>query len=186
MIAEVPGLEEKDVEVLLEDGVLTLRGERNRKPRTRIVSSANATTGGSSVRRSRPGDRRGQGRRNLQEWHAHRDVAEDRNGAGECQAHRDQQQQMNPLIARRVPKRPRREASAGTTNANRVAERRAELERLAEGAIHSSLHGTGDGKEFSAAADRLEFEGIVSKQAVLYRIGWAESCLKANCFEETD
>ena len=28
VIAEVPGLEEKDIEVLLEDGVLTLRGER--------------------------------------------------------------------------------------------------------------------------------------------------------------
>lgn len=26
--AEVPGLEEKDVEVLLEDGVLTLKGEK--------------------------------------------------------------------------------------------------------------------------------------------------------------
>jgi HSP20 family protein len=29
VIAEVPGLEEKDIEVLLEDGVLTLRGERS-------------------------------------------------------------------------------------------------------------------------------------------------------------
>jgi HSP20 family protein len=28
VIAEVPGLEEKDVEVMLDDGVLTLRGER--------------------------------------------------------------------------------------------------------------------------------------------------------------
>ncbi len=28
VVAEVPGLEEKDVEVLLDDGVLTLRGER--------------------------------------------------------------------------------------------------------------------------------------------------------------
>ena len=67
----------------------------------------------------------------------------------------------------------RREASAGTTNANRVAERRAELERLAEGAIHLSQHGTGDGKEFYAAADRLE--GMVSKRAVLYRIGRARA-----------
>ncbi|MBB5537731.1 HSP20 family protein [Rhizobium giardinii] len=43
--AELPGLEENDLEVLLEDGVLTLRGEKNSKNRTRIVSSANATTG---------------------------------------------------------------------------------------------------------------------------------------------
>ena len=29
MSAELPGLEEKDVEVLLEDGLLTLRGEKS-------------------------------------------------------------------------------------------------------------------------------------------------------------
>ena len=91
-----------------------------------------------------------------------------------------------PFVSPPGAKGARREASAGTTNANRVAERRAELERLAEGAIHLSQHGTGDGKEFCAAADRLEFEGMVSKRAVLYRIGRAESCLKAKCFEETD
>lgn len=28
MTAEVPGMEEKDIEVLLDDGVLTLRGEK--------------------------------------------------------------------------------------------------------------------------------------------------------------
>ena len=28
VIAEVPGLEEKDIEVLLDEGVLTLRGEK--------------------------------------------------------------------------------------------------------------------------------------------------------------
>ena len=31
LTAEVPGLEEKDVEVLLENGVLTLKGEKNSK-----------------------------------------------------------------------------------------------------------------------------------------------------------
>ncbi|SFL19198.1 HSP20 family protein [Mesorhizobium albiziae] len=45
VVAEVPGLEDNDVEVLLEDGVLTFAARRSWKPTTRIVSSANATMG---------------------------------------------------------------------------------------------------------------------------------------------
>lgn len=42
--AEVPGLEEKDIEVLLDDGVLTLRGEKRSETDERDVSSRSAIT----------------------------------------------------------------------------------------------------------------------------------------------
>ncbi len=47
--AEVPGLEEKDIEVLLDDGVLTLRGEKRPRRRTRTDSSPSASMAASSV-----------------------------------------------------------------------------------------------------------------------------------------
>jgi hypothetical protein len=47
--AEVPGLEEKDVEVLLDDGVLTLRGEKRSEIEDRIGSSANASMAASNA-----------------------------------------------------------------------------------------------------------------------------------------
>jgi HSP20 family molecular chaperone IbpA len=67
--AEVPGMDEKDIEVTLDDGYLTLR-------RTDLAD-------------------RGQGHRFVQERRAHRDAAEDRTNGAEVEAHRDQR---HPLI----------------------------------------------------------------------------------------
>jgi HSP20 family protein len=46
--AELPGLQERDVEVLLRDGMLTVRGER--RPSLRTAPIASGSTAASSVR----------------------------------------------------------------------------------------------------------------------------------------
>src|SRR5712671_7113141 len=48
--AELPGLEERDVEVLLQDGLLTVRGKRSWNPRTAIAPTASGSTAASSAR----------------------------------------------------------------------------------------------------------------------------------------
>jgi HSP20 family molecular chaperone IbpA len=48
--ADVPGLDQKDIEVLLDGDVLTIRGaKKSRRPRTRTANSASATTAVSNV-----------------------------------------------------------------------------------------------------------------------------------------
>jgi HSP20 family protein len=48
VMAELPGLEEKDIDVELAHGALTIRGEKRPRRKTRIGCSASAATGGSS------------------------------------------------------------------------------------------------------------------------------------------
>jgi HSP20 family protein len=47
--AELPGLEEKDVDIHLADGVLTISGEKRPRRRTRTAYSPSATTVGSNA-----------------------------------------------------------------------------------------------------------------------------------------
>ena len=69
-------------------------------------------------------------------------------------------------------------------------ERKAELEALiggAAGAIQFSQHIEGGGAAFYAQADRMGFEGMVSKRAdAPYRSDRTTSWLKIKCYEETD
>ena len=69
-------------------------------------------------------------------------------------------------------------------------ERKDALEKLVDstgGAIQFSHHITGSGHAFYEAADRMGFEGMVSKRATApYRSGRTESWLKVKCYEETD
>ena len=96
-MAEVPGLEEKDIEVLLEDGVLTLRGEKKSETEDKDRQFSEHYYGRF--------ERRGSGREMKQDKVAAtfkngvlKVTLPRRKGAGECQAHRDQQQQVNAGI----------------------------------------------------------------------------------------
>ena len=90
--AEVPGLDEKDIEVLLDDGVLTLRGEKKSETEDKDRQFSERYYGrferrsllaAKSMRTKSPRPSRTASRG---------EAAEDREGAGEYQADRDQQQ----------------------------------------------------------------------------------------------
>jgi DNA ligase D-like protein (predicted ligase) len=71
-----------------------------------------------------------------------------------------------------------------------LIERKADLEALigsSVGAIQFSQHIEGGGAAFYAQADRIGFEGMVSKRAdAPYRSDRTTSWLKIKCYEETD
>jgi DNA ligase D-like protein (predicted ligase) len=68
-----------------------------------------------------------------------------------------------------------------------TTERRARLQEILPtdgGPIQFSQHVTGGGREFFAAAEKMELEGIVSKRAdAPYRSGRQPTWLKTKCFE---
>ncbi len=88
--AEVPGLDEKDIEVLLDDGVLTLKGEKRSEVEDKDRQFSERFYGRfERVSRWRR-DPRGRGRCAFQERRADRDPAQDGKGAVAGQAHRHQ------------------------------------------------------------------------------------------------
>src|SRR3954453_113222 len=91
VIAELPGLEQKDVEVELADGVLTISGEKKSETedKERLFSERYY---GRFERRIPVDDVPGQCRGFLQQRRSHRHPAEVTGGTTEGEAHRDQRQ----------------------------------------------------------------------------------------------
>jgi hypothetical protein len=89
--------------VIVEDGVLTLRGEKKSRSRTRAGAIPNAATGGSSAALAFQGDRAGQGRCHVQERRSHHHGAE----VGVCRrehpSHRHQSRAGMTASARGLP-----------------------------------------------------------------------------------